>query len=444
MKEIRRRNAEELKEIRRRNAEELKRNAEELKALRRRTAEELKEQRRRDAEELKEVKRLCETRLRQHEERMQQRRSEERKARERKLKDEREKREGRFRRRLTQIVEQYQQKIITRLHSNGNNHSDDGNDILTKIAIVSDDKDESFSTDGNIIKADWKKEYTNKTSTLAKSISISNISPPPPPSPIPPQLSPEELHRFNIKREVQLRIEIQKKMKELQTKISPKKKKKEIVYAKVNVFAEARHCIFDNEFRKEFEFTKSHSNPFEITEDDDEYGPLDFIREHFYPDIPDSLVYESEYEHYYQEALRDRLRDDEWVEAVIQKERTENEYSSPFPSSMSNSTKWKIMYEQHNKMLKDSKEKKEKKAIAQSTPPSLIPSQVLHHDELKKYMKSIHSTFDSQYFYSSGSRKLGKRARKNLIKKRPQTSSKRSLPPPSCKRESNLFGDHPT
>ena len=59
----------------------------------------------------------------------------------------------------------------------------------------------------------------------------------------------------------------------------------------------------------------------------DEYGPLDFIREHFYPEIPASLVYKAVYEHYYQEYKRDCLRDDEWVEAVRQKER--NEYCSP-------------------------------------------------------------------------------------------------------------------
>ena len=120
-----------------------------------------------------------------------------------------------------------------------------GNDVLIKIAIVSDDEDESSLTNGNI-KADWKKEYTIKTSKLAKCLSASNNSLSPPPSPIPPQLSPVELNRINVKREVRLQLDIQKTMKELKDKISPKKKKQDIDFPK-KFFLDLRHCNFDRE-----------------------------------------------------------------------------------------------------------------------------------------------------------------------------------------------------
>ena len=157
-----------------------------------------------------------------------------------------------------------------------------------------------------------------------------------------------------MKREVGIQLEIQEKMK----KLLPKPKKKKKVTGQYNFLLDLHHCPFEEECQKEFKLPRTESNPFELTEDDDEYGPLDFIREHFYPEIPASLVYEAEHEHYFQEQLRDRLRDDEWVEAVIQKE--ENEYRSPSPSSTSNPPTMKFRKEQYDKKMKERKERKGK------------------------------------------------------------------------------------
>ena len=219
---------------------------------------------------------------------------------------------------------------------------------------------------------------------LEKCLLASNTPPSHPPSPIPPQLSQKELHRIEVKRELRIRLDIQQKMKELQNNSSKKKKKKEFSHPSFNCFADLRHCIFDNEFRREFEFKPAYSNQFEFTKDDDKYDSLNFIREHFYPNIPAFLVYESEYNYYYEEAFRERMRDDKWVEKVIQKD-INNHCSSHL----------------RKQFTRRSNEINETKALAYTTPknptmtsemtfnpqstlPPLIPSQVLHHDNLKK------------------------------------------------------------
>jgi len=183
----------------------------------------------------------------------------------------------------------------------------------------------------------------------------------------------------------------------------------------LNIFDSA----FEEEFRTQYDFYPPHSNLSEYIEDDTEYGPLNFLREHVDPNFPADLVHEAEYDHYYQVAFREHMRDDEWVRDVI-KERT-NDRSTITSSPNRN-------FDARNETTALNAN-----CILQPKPPALVPSQVLHHGSLTKHMQ-IHRT-------TTG--KLGRRARKNRNKKRYQNVSQRPQSPPSCKKEYNLFGDHP-